>query len=165
MLCEKCGVNSATTHIRTMVNGVYIEKHFCSYCAAKEGYGEIKGNDISQILSSMFGEGVSSTSQVQVARCEGCGATFTDITESGKCGCSKCYDTFKEQLLPYIKKAQYGRVTHKGKIPNTVTNFQKPSKEKIEELKLLLNKLIKEEQFEQAALIRDRIKLLEGEMQ
>ena len=165
MLCEKCGVNNATTHIRTLVKGEIFEKHLCSSCAINEGYGNIKHNSLSQILSTMFDDSANIAVKSSIAHCECCGTTFNDIVKSGKCGCHKCYETFYEQLLPYIKKAQYGRTAHSGKMPHDEIVARKTIKEKITELKTLLNKLVSLEQYEEAALIRDRIKSLEEEAQ
>ncbi len=165
MICEKCGVNNATTHIRKLVNGVIYEKHLCTSCAASEGYTNINNNDFSQMLSSLFGGVLEAKTKSQIVRCPCCGFTFEDIAKSGRCGCSECYGVFYDQLLPYLKKAQYDRTTHKGKIPNAKTPSPKSRKEEIEELKALLIELVKAEKYEEAAEIRDRIKMLEEGMQ
>lgn len=164
MICEKCGVNNATTRIRRIVNGVIYEKHLCSSCAASEGYTQ-NNNDFSQILSSLFGNKNEPIKKSNIEQCSCCGYTFADITKSGKCGCPECYNTFYDQLLPYLKKAQFDRTTHKGKIPNTTKPSVESQKEELIKLKTLLNELVKAEKFEEAAEIRDRIKMLEGGIQ
>lgn len=165
MLCEKCGVNAATTHIRTLLNGKVYEKHLCADCAASEAYCDVKVDNITQMLSSMFGDNKPIAGKNNVIRCDCCGSTFSDIANSGKCGCAMCYSIFYEQLLPYFKKAQYGKNAHVGKVPDTVAKHKKTNKERLTELKLLLNELVTSEKYEDAAVIRDEIKLLEGEMQ
>lgn len=164
MICEKCGKNNATTHIRSIVNGVMHEKHLCGYCAASEGYNDIKSNNLSQLLSSMFGDTLSLTADAQVVRCGCCGSTFADIAESGKCGCSECYATFYGQLLPYLKRV-HGSTKHIGKIPNRAPLAVKQSEDTIDGLRNMLNQLVREENYEQAAVIRDKIRKLEGETQ
>ena len=162
MLCEKCGKNNATTHIRTVVNGVVNEKHLCAHCAAGENYGDIKGNNLSQMLSSMFGDTLTVTPKSQVTRCSCCGSTFADIAKNGKCGCPECYTTFYEQLLPYLKRV-HGSTKHIGKTPEPVPIATNEKVDTIEDLRLKLNQLVSEEKYEQAAIIRDQIKQLEGE--
>lgn len=164
MICEKCGKNNATTHIRSIVNGVVHEKHLCGYCAAGEGYNDIKSNNLSQLLASMFGDTLSLTPNTQVVRCNCCGSTFADIAESSKCGCSECYSTFYDQLLPYLKRV-HGSTKHIGKIPNRAPLAVKQSEDTIDGLRNILNQLVREENYEQAAVIRDKIKKLEGESQ
>lgn len=162
MLCEKCGKTAATTHIRSVINGKVTEKYLCSHCAADEGYGDIKGSNLSQMLSSMFGDTANAPKNTQVTRCGCCGSNFSDIAKSGKCGCPECYTTFYEQLLPYLKRV-HGSTKHIGKIPSRVSVAEKTDKDNIDELRALLNRLVGEEKYEQAAVVRDKIKELEGD--
>lgn len=162
MLCEICKKNNATTHIRTVVNGVVTEKHLCGYCAASEGYNDIKTNSLTQMLSSMFGDTLGASTTQELVRCSCCGSTFSDIAESGKCGCPECYNTFYEQLLPYFKRV-HGSTKHIGKIPNRAPLAVKQSDDSIDSLRNQLNQLVREEKYEQAAIVRDKIKKMEEE--
>ena len=155
MLCDKCGKNYATTHIKTIVNGVIKEYNLCPFCAAKEGYST---NSLAGMLSSMFSE-ISSTDLLKhQTKCSVCGSTFSDIAKTGKAGCSDCYTTFYNELLPYLKRV-HGSTNHIGKVPSSTVTAEKT--ETIEELKNELIKLVSEEKYEQAAVIRDKIKEIE----
>lgn len=155
MICQKCGKNTATTHIRTIVNGVLQEKHLCSQCAASEAKYDIKNNNLTQMLSNMFGD-MAEPTQNKIVRCSCCGNTYADIVDSGKCGCSECYATFYEQLLPYFKRV-HGSTEHIGKkLQNENAKI-----DTIDELRNALKRSIKEENYEQAAVIRDKIKSLQ----
>ncbi|MBE6727292.1 MAG: hypothetical protein E7562_01445 [Ruminococcaceae bacterium] len=162
MLCEKCGKNNATTHIRTVVNGVVTEHNLCGYCAAKEGYTDIGNNSLGEMLASVFGDVLTKNSASAALRCQCCNASFSDIAESGKVGCSECYKTFYDELLPYLKRV-HGSTRHAGKIPNRAPLMVKPQKETIDSLRMKLNELVRLEKFEEAAVVRDRIKKLEEE--
>ncbi len=151
MLCEKCGKNHATTHIKTIVNGVVKEYNLCSLCAAKEGYSS---NSLADVLTSMFGDMTSGEITAQQTKCSICGSAFSDIAKSGRVGCSECYTTFYNELLPYLKRV-HGSTKHSGKIPNGNTST-------VEDLRNELSRLVSEEKYEQAAIIRDKIKELEG---
>ncbi len=155
MLCEKCGKNHATTHIKTFVNGVVREYNLCDYCAAKEGYA---ANSLTGMLASMFGDISKNGLSKNSVKCSVCGSTFSDIAKGGKVGCSKCYETFYEQLLPYLKRV-HGSTNHAGKVPNSTPLKIKP--ETVEDLRNELCRLVAEEKYEQAAVIRDKIKELE----
>lgn len=160
MLCEKCGKNHATTHIRSVVNGVVHEKNLCGYCAAKEGYNDITHNSLGEMLASMLGDALVSGPKSAQLSCPCCGATFSNIAETGKVGCSECYKTFYEQLLPYLKRV-HGSTRHVGKIPNRAPLMVKPKEETVETLRSRLNELVLQEKFEEAAVVRDKIKELE----
>lgn len=162
MLCEKCGKHPATTHIRSVVNGVVREKNLCGYCAAKEGYNSLGSNSLATMLASMFSDTLSALPDTAAKRCENCGSTFSDIAESGKAGCSECYKAFYSELLPYLKRV-HGSVNHQGKIPNSAPLIVKPEEDSIQSLRNKLSMLIAEENFEEAAIVRDKIKEMEGE--
>lgn len=158
MFCEKCGKNYATTHIKTVVNGIVREYNLCSECAAKSGYAS---SSITGMLASMFGDGTAPAIKNQ-KRCPVCGADFSNIAKSGKMGCSECYKTFKDEILPYIKRV-HGATTHAGKIPNRAPLIVRPKEKNVADLRQELSRLVAEEKYEQAAVIRDKIKEMEGE--
>ena len=162
MLCEKCGKNNATTHIHSIVNGIVTEKYLCSSCAAKEGFGAFESDSLTNMLSSMFGDALSLNRSVSEKRCKCCGISFSDIAESGKVGCPECYKTFYSELIPYLKRV-HGSTKHSGKIPNKAPLVVKSEKDTVESLKIRLAGLIKDENFEEAAKVRDEIKKLEEE--
>lgn len=158
MLCEKCNKNQATTHIKTVVNGILTEHNLCSRCAAEEGYTGFPSNSLAGLISSMFGD--SMPMKVSSVRCPVCGATFSDISKTGKVGCSECYKTFYNELLPYLKRI-HGSTKHVGKIPISSPITEESSMETIESLRVELNRLVSEEKYEEAAVVRDKIKELE----
>ncbi len=160
MMCENCLKNPATTHIKKVVNGVATEKHLCAYCAAKNGYGNFGQLSLTNLLTSMLGEG-SSSGITATTRCEGCGCSFSDIVESGRMGCSECYTTFKNELIPSLKRL-HGKALHVGSSP-LKTKKEETLEEKIEILKKKLSEAVETQEFEKAAEIRDEIKKLEGE--
>lgn len=157
MLCEKCGINHATTHIKTVVNGVIKEYNLCSACAANEGYST---NGLAGVLASMFGEISNVELSKYQTKCSVCGRTFSDIAKTGKAGCSECYNTFYDQFLPYLKRV-HGSTAHVGKTPNSITFEEESQSQTVEELRNELSRLVAEEKYEQAAVIRDKIKEME----
>lgn len=168
MLCQMCGQHPATTHIKTIVNGKLTQAHLCDDCAKKQGYGNLFadwGSGFGSLLSGFMG---SAAPARQVTRCPGCGASFEDITRSGKIGCAECYHTFRGQLLPIIQRI-HGTAQHKGKVPGSSALRVTDPNNKIvaveetplEEKKRLLKQAIETQDFERAAVLRDEIKELE----
>lgn len=162
MLCENCGKNTATTHIKTVINGVVTEKNLCGYCAAMGGYSKFVNNGFASMLSAMFSDELA-TGHIKEHRCECCGTRFSDIAESGKMGCSECYEAFKNKLVPYLKRV-HGTTEHLGKrLPSQVSALATVTLEdKKESLRAQMLKAVGEENFELAAQLRDEIKKLEG---
>lgn len=161
MLCEKCGKRTATTHIHSVINGVAMEKNLCQFCAAEEGYGKFSQNSLMDMLSSMLGDVGYQNSALNEIKCDCCGATFSKIAESGKVGCPQCYEKFKKELLPYLKRV-HGSVNHIGKRPVKDQLIVSPT-DKLSQMRKKLNELVKNENYEEAAVIRDEIKKYEEE--
>ena len=162
MLCDKCKKNPAVRYIKTIVNGVVREYNLCEECAANEGYSSIAGTAFSSMLASFFGENLLTHSLQNETHCPKCNKTFSQIAKSGKLGCSECYNTFKSDLLPYIKRV-HGSTVHSGKVPNSAPLMVKSKLETVDDLRLELNRLVAEEKYEQAAVIRDKIKKMEAQ--
>ena len=162
MLCQKCGKNAATTHIKTVINGKVIEQSLCGYCAAKSGYSAFSNSSITGLLSSMLGQTIETQKTAVENKCLCCGSTFADIAETGKVGCAECYITFEKELLPYLKRI-HGSVNHTGKTPGSKELIVTEVKDTVSELKTKLAQLVAAENYEEAAIVRDEIKRLEGE--
>ncbi len=161
MLCENCKKNMATTHIRTVINGVVIEKNLCGYCAAKGGYSKFVNNSFASMLASMFGDELA-TGNIRESRCSCCNTRFSDIAETGKMGCSECYKAFRDKLIPYLKRV-HGTTEHIGKrVSNSSSALTVQDKK--ESLRREMLEAVQAEEFEKAAKLRDEIrKIEEGE--
>ncbi len=163
MLCELCGKHQATTYSKTIINGEYTEMYLCSECAKAKGIGinsvfSQTATDFSSFLGSFFGGGLPS--RTSATRCKSCGSAFTDIARSGKVGCAECYSNFYEELLPSIQKI-HGNIQHRGKVP-TGASAEVKRKRDIEKTRRELEQAVKEENFELAVKLRDKIKEMEG---
>lgn len=92
--------------------------------------------------------------------CSVCNTSFGEYKKTGKLGCSKCYSTFEKQLKP-ILEGIYGYSEHIGKFPKNKFKDTKAIRT-VEQLKEQLNIAIQEEEYEQAARLRDEILQLEA---
>ena len=95
-----------------------------------------------------------------VVVCTDCGMRFSKFKEALEAGCGECYSSFKDLIDEEIKKVQ-GSTVHIGKIPLNI-NEEEEKKLSIKQLKEQLNKAIIEEAYERAAVLRDKIKLLQN---
>ncbi len=159
MLCQQCGMHPATTHIRTSINGVQQEKMLCSHCAAKEELDGLTSLFTGGLLGTLLKNDLSGTTAAGAVRCTRCGISFEEIARSGKAGCADCYRQFRDKLTPTVERL-HGKADHVGKVPHS--KAAKPEKSRLEELKEQLAKAIEAQEFEQAAVLRDAIRELEG---
>ncbi len=170
MYCQNCKERPAAVHITKIVNGEKSELKLCQECAAKvqgETFNWEPHFSLNNLLSSLFEEADSTVSFApragkQQERCNTCGLTYNHFRQTGKLGCNDCYQTFKSQLSPVIRRI-HGSDDHTGKIPQR-SGETLQVKKKIEQLKGTLKELVQQEEFEKAAKARDEIKQLEEKM-
>lgn len=170
MLCQHCNQNEATTHIKKNINGQHQELHLCSHCAKELGvmdeFRMPSMNDLfgDSFLGNFLGAGVAAMNSLAgVERCQTCGSSFNDIVKGGHIGCSNCYEKFGDRLEPSIRKI-HGKTKHIGKFVSydetekAQDNNSKTDTNQIETLKEQLKTAIQEQRFEDAAVLRDKIK-------
>lgn len=164
MLCQNCGKNEATTHLKRIIGGEKTEMHLCSQCAKALGYGSMFNGfwlDPGDLFGGLFGEIPLNKTRGRTVRCEKCGCSFDDIVKSGMVGCADCYKTFYDKLLPSLQRI-HGKTEHQGKFPRGA-NEETKRIHMITELKSELSKAVDEQDFERAAKLRDEIKDLESQ--
>lgn len=166
MLCDECKQAPATVHITQIVNDSRREKHLCEDCAGKAS-GDISiawpGISFNKLLGGLFAPegmaGLASASQGTGNRCPNCGLTLADFRRLGHLGCSECHVAFAEQLEPVLRRI-HGSTVHAGKIPSRQAGPLKLRRQ-LEQLRQELAEAIGNEEYERAAELRDRIRVLE----
>ena len=161
MLCQHCNQNEATTYYKQTINGQTTELHLCPACAAKlTGGGFFSGLfDASPFPSwgDPFGTANQGFALAGGRRCPTCGLTESELRRTGRVGCGDCYNQFSDILTPYIKKL-HGATTHVGTSPAQTT-----AENPVERLKERLKAAISDENYEEAARLRDEIRRQEGQ--
>lgn len=164
MLCQNCQNRAANVHFSHVLNNNKIEMHLCNICAKEKGYiNIIEPINIGDFLSGLLGYSNNNqfhTFTLEEEVCEVCGMSFTDFQKTGKLGCYNCYNLFGDKLKPVLKNL-HGSLMHNGKVPARMGDSIKLSKE-TKKLREDLEAAIKNEEYERAAELRDKIKLLEG---
>src|ERR1041385_8776584 len=156
MLCCVCKEKPATVHL-TEIKGDKVQKvDLCEGCAKEKGV-----NDSSFALADLL-LGLGASQEIEQSaggaelKCPHCGFTQADFKKSGRLGCSECYKTFAEGLEGLLKSMHKG-TRHAGKVPEAMRRTRETA-DRIKTLQRRLSKAIEEENFEQAAALRDEIK-------
>lgn len=165
MYCDECKSRPAAMTITEMFDGKQVQLHLCPECAAQKGVGffNLGGTSLPKLLGSFFGFGPIHVGQVQQPvvtskSCPNCHISLNVIGQQGKLGCSQCYEVFREQLEPTLRRI-HGNTVHTGKIPKRGASKVKLQRE-IDHLKAQLQSAVSNEQYEKAAELRDKIKNL-----
>ncbi|MBI4432856.1 MAG: UvrB/UvrC motif-containing protein [Candidatus Omnitrophica bacterium] len=176
MLCDECGKNKATVHLTEIINEQITKLNLCEGCAKTKGSEAEQHFGIADLLSALSDvetqPATPSVSGVQAGplpknKCPNCGLSYEDFKKVGRLGCSDCYVSFKASLTPLLKRI-HGANQHVGKSPSpTVIKDLKVSDKlrgDLDQAKIDLTRAIKNEEFEEAAALRDKIKFLEKKL-
>ncbi len=169
MLCDICHKREATIHITEIINDEVKELHVCQKCAEAESIKMQQAFGMADLLSGLV-EFPSLIEEKEELKCPACGMSYSDFRRLGKLGCGDCYKAFRKVLLPLLKNI-HGSTHHIGKEPERMIAMEKEpkikkakiatKKDRITELRERLQKAIHGEEYEEAAVLRDRIRALE----
>jgi protein arginine kinase activator len=139
-----------------------VHLHLCEKCAAEKGVETTvavpKKHPLGDFLQAVQAQGASQ--QGDSTRCPFCSSTLRDFRASGRLGCARCYPAFESSLRDLLRRV-HGNSKHVGRA------YQPPRPELFErantlvELRERLQRAIDTEQFELAADLRDRIRVME----
>ncbi len=160
MLCEECGKNQATLSITVTTASGVTTRRLCPECVKKMELNFAKG-DIQSFLSSVLSVlGKQKKSEEPSVMCTSCGLSFAEFEHTGRLGCAQCYRDFSHLLKPSLQKI-HGRTQHAGRKPKAyVADPHHQRLLQMEELRRKMDEAVAEENFEEAARIRDELRAL-----
>ena len=170
MMCEDCGIRPAKFHLMTIINGDRVERNLCPTCMARH-QKQIPGIDFSNlagILNSILEnrgneEQERLDAEAQNCVCEQCGMTYAEFQKCGMLGCASCYQAFKAPLTALLQRV-HGNTQHAGRVPGGAHNGTS-IRMNIDRLKQKLQKAVEDEEYEQAARLRDAIRALNMQLE
>ena len=176
MLCDLCDQNEASIHIQEVIDGHKKSVHFCGTCATKKKIKVKPSEDLgfakfAYNCSFLMDERQKQKKDRSQLSCPECNHTSDDFQKTGRLGCSQCYTTFKEILI-YVLPLMHKDLIHKGKTIKKLESMpielpaRGPSKnsqiKKVNEIEKNLQTAIENENFELAAILRDKLVKIKG---
>jgi protein arginine kinase activator len=164
MSCDQCREREAVIHLTQIVNEQVTTLHLCERCAAEKGVESPGGVTKTPLGSFLAAMGKGYPEQAPVARgsaaCPRCGASFQDFRESGRLGCPECYQSFEAPLRDLLRRL-HGSTHHMGE--RYVARGQPAPEERPQaaDLREQLRLAVETENFELAAELRDRLRVVE----
>ena len=177
MLCEICKKNEATIHIQEIVGGKKKSIHLCSSCAAEKqqhdgldfGAFNLAGLICKLTNGAMpdlpfennapadsGNSGEEKSSGKEVLRCPDCQWDQNLLQQTGRLGCSECYRVFAPMLDGVLKNMHHG-LSHVGKHPAGQGGALAALHSELTALQKSLQHAVEQEDYETAAVLRDRI--------
>lgn len=155
MICRVCETRPATIHITEIKEGKKAVLDLCEECANQQGLSH--GNPVPALLQSLV-EG-RATEPGNVTRCPECGISFEEFRAKGRLGCPKDYEVFAKDLGPLLEKI-HGSRQHVGRMPRGA-GPDTSREDRLLRLRRDLARAVKDEQYEEAARLRDEIRVAE----
>tara|TARA_R110000850_G_scaffold202967_9_gene329083 strand:+ start:626 stop:1168 length:543 start_codon:yes stop_codon:yes gene_type:complete len=177
MNCDVCQTEKATVFFSQVAEGKLQKVNLCKNCADDKGVTDPTGFALADMLEGMGEESeTESVVENEELTCPSCGFSQTDFKKTGRFGCAECYHVFDDGLDGLLE-AMHKHTQHVGKIPSTFpdlpepelipgpTEEMKPSPlDKLSELKQALSNSVEDEDYEEAARLRDEISQLESQL-
>jgi len=178
MLCDNCGERPAAIHLTQIENNNVVTMHLCEQCAAEKGVetgASVAKFPLGDFLASLGKAGGAEAAEGGAAvQCPACGGTLQDFRQTGRLGCAQCYTTFEPHLRDLLRRL-HGSAQHVGKrFAAPVAADSGPAAAAVPapqgggeggpgvvELREQLRQAVEAENFELAAELRDRLKVLE----
>lgn len=156
MRCQVCQSRPSTIHITEIVGETKKVVDLCEDCAQEKGVTPGAGL-IPTLLASLVSDATKTPTKV----CGECGISYEEFRAKGRLGCPNDYEVFAEELGPLLDKI-HGARRHRGRLPvgsePEVLRLNWGRDEHLRRLRNDLTRAVAEEQYEEAARLRDRIR-------
>lgn len=152
MKCEICKKKRAEVTIRQVVDQEERELFVCQDCAHRSA-----GEWVTSLVEMLLGATIDlRIPEREEGVCAGCGMSRAEFRKRTRVGCSRCYETFARELAPMLREMHSGD-QHVGKVPAQERRGRERAR-----LEGALKEAVRTQRYEDAALLRDRIRNLEA---
>lgn len=167
MLCQKCQQKPATARYIEVVEGRAVEQHVCADCLAKYLQGGPEAFSLNEVKPRLHEPGMRMESRPPLQQrtrqtCPTCNTALSVVMEKKTVGCADCYRHFHnaiEEILPRIQPD----TQHQGR-GRVRDDARARIRTELQNKRALLRSVLKLEDYEQAAVLRDEIRRLEADM-
>ena len=166
MLCEKCQQNEVAVHLTDIAAGIKKKYQLCKECAAAGGvsiHAQLKKHKkftLTEFYGSSHPESRGDQDPTADPTCSECGMRYSLFRKEGKFGCSHDYQEFRSDLDDLLEKL-HASSQLRGRAPGRFRQ-QVSRQVQLDQLRDELTQAVTNEQFEEAAKIRDQMRLLES---
>ncbi len=160
MKCDICHEKEAIVFIRQVSGSAVHELHLCPECARNRGFSADESKiemSLGNLLSGLVDSSLNQNTKNRA--CTVCGHLLKDIIDKKIAGCPECYVHFNKEIINRLRSDGIeGEYT--GSLPKQLAYFKSSLTDRIL-LQSKLEKAISEEDYEKAAVYRDRLRVLE----
>ena len=172
MQCEICQENPSSVYVTDLVYdeetphgelGTPNLQQICTSCAGelKLPHADLPGQD-KAVLFKLLQKTAKKSQRAAGPSCKTCGMGLTEFRAQGRLGCADCYAVFGPHLAPLLLR-MHQATEHTGRAPGTDAKEIELTV-RIEKLRERMNVAIREEDYEDAAKLRDELTDLEAKV-
>ncbi|MGE3173508.1 MAG: UvrB/UvrC motif-containing protein [Planctomycetota bacterium] len=165
--CSACKKAPASIVIMDLDGGsVTGQQHLCTPCAEQLGVVQQKTplKMSPELLEDLLGSVQTRPSRGRAdAACAGCGITLQHFKTTGRLGCPRCYETFRQELMPLLQRVHEAS-SHRGRLPSGTAAPPpagapaQPGHDSLVDLRRRLDDAVRGERYEEAARLRDELR-------
>ncbi len=163
MLCQKCHSNPASVRYSEVVDGRVNHLQLCPACLSAQQQESKGGFELGDSPTFSRGgrksRGAATATAISNETCRVCETDLRTVLDTGKVGCSACYESFPAQLESLLEGIHTALI-HRGKTPR-VEDARARQRTDLQSKRALLKTALGSENYEDAAGLRDDIRRLE----
>ncbi len=163
--CQRCKKEAASVHVTEIgQDGAKELLHLCEECAKGQGVPAAAAPTVLALFKELM-EKTNTVTRTRDRQCPECGTTFGEFKANGRFGCAHDYEVFQSRVVPLLERI-HGFSEHVGE-SDAATIAKSGADAAATELRRLrrdLQRVIKGEEYEEAARLRDRIQSLEQQL-
>ena len=163
MKCDICGIRNAVLFVQQVSATRTVELHLCVECAKERGIN-VAGKNVEVAFNNLL-SGLLQNSELanQISQpssaCPVCGKTLADLRRTKTAGCPECYTVFKSEIFSILKSHGIEGTYHGG-LPKKLAHVRSVLTDRMMYQEKLAEAVAVED-YEKAAVYRDRLKALE----
>jgi protein arginine kinase activator len=154
--CDRCD-NPASVHLTEIRGKEKSERHLCENCARALHVPQAS-KELQKLLKTFApgqvpgGEPAAGTDRA----CPECGMTWAEFRQHGRFGCSSDYEVFAKEIDRLLKRI-HGSTEYTGKSPGGTPVERGREMNELERVRQALAEAVEEENYEEAARLRDEM--------
>ncbi len=162
MKCSSCGKKEGVVQVRQIIGEDKVEIWLCSECAHEHGIERDRKHmihDNNDLLSGLLAPALRDDAEEERI-CAHCGCNGKELKKTGSVGCSECYSIFDKEITSMLNGISM-QDQHRGKYPARLKSYKTFFIDR-ENIKKYLKNAIAREDYERAAVLRDRLKRMDN---
>lgn len=165
MRCDYPGCHKqATFHITDIESGTPHSHHFCEEHARQFLQQPVgspnEGGSLEELVATPGTKSPVTRTSKPERPCDNCQITFAEFRATGRLGCPRDYEIFRDDLMPLLENI-HGETRHTGKTPRRAPLLAQQQTQ-LMQLRSEMREAIAREDYEHAAQLRDLIQGIES---